>query len=85
MNEIGKAIYWYEKAMKLIPNDPDLKFNLEYTRTFVKDKNEEKKGTFSKVIFFWKGMFTTEGLKLTALLLFSFFLDIPFFIYLFQK
>ena len=53
----GKAILWYERALKLIPNDPDLKFNFSYAEGFVKDKTEDKTFTVYKILFFWKQLF----------------------------
>ncbi len=50
----GKAILWYERARKFIPNDPDLKFNLNYAEGFIKDKVEEKSFSVYRVLFFWK-------------------------------
>ncbi|MEW6078638.1 MAG: hypothetical protein AB1724_12550 [Thermodesulfobacteriota bacterium] len=51
--DIGQAILWYEKAQRLIPGDPDLKFNLEYARSRVRDKAPE--GVFlPEMLFFWR-------------------------------
>ncbi len=33
LNKVGYAVYWYEKARRLIPRDSDLKANLDYART----------------------------------------------------
>lgn len=55
-NRLGPAILWYERAYKLIPGDPDLRFNLDYARSLLKDEP----GTFSspvvQIIFFWKDL-----------------------------
>ncbi len=37
-NEISKAILYYEKAEKLIPNDPDVQFNLQLANQKITDK-----------------------------------------------
>lgn len=55
-DRLGPAILWYERAHRLIPGDPDLRFNLDYARSLLKDEP----GTFSspviQVIFFWKDL-----------------------------
>jgi len=40
LNRIGKAILYYEKARKLMPDDPDLKFNLELANSRIIDRIE---------------------------------------------
>jgi tetratricopeptide (TPR) repeat protein len=44
LGDLGKAILYYEKAMDLMPQDADLKSNLEYARSLV----EESSPTVSK-------------------------------------
>ena len=65
--EIGRAILWYERALHLIPDDPDLKFNLEYARSFVKDAKEEKASALERVVFFWRHTLSPETVKWTAI------------------
>ncbi len=72
-NELGQAILWYERALKLIPNDPDLKFNINYARTFIKDKNENKPSPFYNIIFFWKNIFSITTIQILSIILFSIF------------
>lgn len=67
--DIGHAILWYERAAKLIPNDPDLKFNLNYALTFIKDKREEKKNSMFGVLFFWKELLSQRTVQWTGLIL----------------
>lgn len=40
LNEIGLSVLYYEKALKLDPNDPDIQFNLDLTRLRVVDRVE---------------------------------------------
>lgn len=40
LNELGKAILYYEKALKLDPHDPDIKHNREFASTRVVDRIE---------------------------------------------
>jgi len=42
MNKIGWAILYYERAMQLIPDDPDLLFNLKLARSKIEDQVEKK-------------------------------------------
>ena len=52
--DTGRAILWYERARKLMPHDPDLRFNLAHARTFVQDKSEAPALDITAMIFFWK-------------------------------
>jgi tetratricopeptide (TPR) repeat protein len=61
--DIGPAILWYERALALIPNDPDLLFNLTYARSFVKDETEAAASPVLQVLFFWKDMFRIATLQ----------------------
>ena len=36
--ELGKAILWYERALKANPSDADAKYNLEYARALTQDR-----------------------------------------------
>ena len=51
--DIGRAVLWYEKALRLIPNDPDLRFNLEYARSQVRDKAPDTL-SLAEMLFFWR-------------------------------
>lgn len=64
---LGKSILWYKRAIKLIPNDPDLKFNFQYANGFVKDKSEDKTFSVFKILFFWKQMLGQNTIKLCGL------------------
>jgi tetratricopeptide (TPR) repeat protein len=52
LNEPGRAILNYERARRLMPRDPDLKFNLSYARDQVTDDIPEHKGIIG-MTFFW--------------------------------
>lgn len=41
LNQIAKAILYYERALLLEPNDVDIQHNLKYANTFVSDKINE--------------------------------------------
>jgi len=51
---LGHAILWYERALKLLPNDPDLRFNAAYARSLTKDATDDDPASVLRVIFFWK-------------------------------
>jgi hypothetical protein len=66
---LGPAILWYERAAELIPDDPDLQFNLSYARSLVKDENEETPSPVWHVLFFWKDLFSLAALQWTGIVL----------------
>lgn len=66
---LGNSILWYERAVKMIPNDPDLKFNFEYAKGFVKDKSDEKGFSVFKILFFWKHLLGQNTIKYSGVAL----------------
>ncbi|MDM8543789.1 tetratricopeptide repeat protein [Desulfococcaceae bacterium HSG9] len=66
---LGDAILWYERALKLIPADPDLKFNLNYARGLVKDKKESESAPIYKVLFFWNHLLNALNIQQIAIVL----------------
>jgi tetratricopeptide (TPR) repeat protein len=67
--QIGHAVLWYSRAEKLMPDDPDLKFNLNYAGTFLKDVPEQKTSPVFKVLFFWKYIFSPFTIQKIAIAL----------------
>jgi tetratricopeptide (TPR) repeat protein len=67
--DIGPAILWYERALALIPNDPDLQFNLSYARSLVKDEKEGESSPVVAVLFFWKDMFRIAMLQWAGIII----------------
>ncbi len=65
--KIGLAILWYERAKQLIPHDPDLKFNLDYANTFVKDKQDNSNVEISDILFFWEDFIPSGVLQAGAI------------------
>ncbi len=65
-NDIGRAILWYERAKRLNPGDPDLKFNLAHARTQVIDKTDTSL-TFRDILFFWQGLISLKWLQFIAI------------------
>ncbi len=66
---LGDAILWYERSLKLIPADPDLKFNLNYARGLVKDKKENESAPIYKVLFFWNHLLNALNIQQIAIVL----------------
>ncbi|MFO7885379.1 MAG: BatD family protein [Desulfobacteraceae bacterium] len=65
--DTGRAILWYERAKKYIPNDADLRFNLEYANSFVKDKKEGQALKFDDILFFWQDILPARYIQYGAL------------------
>lgn len=71
--DVGHAMLWYERAMKLIPHDPDLIYNHTYVTGLLKDKVEEKRSPVYSVLFFWKDLLTPAMIKGLGLFIFLVF------------
>lgn len=69
----GYAILWYKRALQLMPNDPDLKFNYNIALSRVKDLTPENKNPVLKIIFFWKYLLSRPMLQWTGIILNSIF------------
>jgi tetratricopeptide (TPR) repeat protein len=66
-NDLGRAILWYERARRLIPNDPDLNFNLTYARSLTRDAPEEGQASLVRIFFFWKYQLSAPTILILAL------------------
>jgi tetratricopeptide (TPR) repeat protein len=51
--DLGHAILWYERAVKLTPRDPDLRYNLDHARGLVTDVSPERNIDLLALVFFW--------------------------------
>ena len=65
--DLGRAVLWFERSLKMIPNDPDLNFNLDYALSMLKDEIEEKINPIFRVLFFWKEMYSPKTFQWTAI------------------
>ena len=73
MNDFGRAILNYRKAEALIPNDPNLKQNLDYARKRRIDRVEQTQKTRAmRAVFFWHYDFSARSRS--AIFLISFLL-----------
>jgi len=66
-NDLGSAILWYERALKFMPDDPDLHFNLDYARSLTKDVPEETVSPLVRIFFFWKYQLSDRTIKIAAI------------------
>ncbi len=67
--DLGNAVFWYEKALTLIPSDPDLMFNHDYALTLIKDETREVTAPIVRILFFWKYQLNRRTVLWTAILL----------------
>jgi len=71
MKDIGRAIVNYRRAEQFIPNDPNLKQNLEYAREKRLDEIEVKQETkVLKTLFFWHYDLSTKNRVVTFIICF---------------
>jgi len=68
-NDIGHAVLWYQRALKLNPTEPDLKFNLDYALSLTKDQKAETALPLSRIFFFWKYQLSANTVQWAAITL----------------
>mgnify|MGYP002354821448 FL=1 len=67
----GKAILYYERALRIAPRDEDIKQNLRYIRSVTVDKQtDEKSGIFSLLFSGLKGILSLNELTITVFILY---------------
>lgn len=66
---LGHALLWYERALKRIPDDPDLRFNYDYALTLTKDEQGQQTSPLLRILFFWKYKLSPETIRWIALAL----------------
>ncbi len=52
--DLGRAVLWYERALKHLPDDPDLRFNYNHALSLTKDEKGERTSPLIPILFFWK-------------------------------
>lgn len=65
--DLGPAILWYERALKLAPDDPDLNFNHAYAVSLVKDEREDSAAPLYRILFFWRRLLSPNATAVVAL------------------
>ena len=68
-DDLGRALLWYERALKRIPDDPDLHFNYDYALTLTKDEGGEKESPLLRILFFWKYQLSHSTVRWIAIFL----------------
>jgi tetratricopeptide (TPR) repeat protein len=68
-DDLGPALLWYERALKQIPDDPDLHFNYDYALTLTQDERAEETSPLLRILFFWKYQLSAPVIRWTALFL----------------
>lgn len=66
-HRLGPAILWYERALKLMPDDPDLHFNLNYARSLTKDAPGEVASPLARIFFFWEYYLSADAVIWSAI------------------
>lgn len=66
-DHLGAAIWWYERALRLMPRDPDLRFNLDHARSLRTDQPESDAQPLAKVLFFWRYQLSNTQIQWLAL------------------
>lgn len=67
MGKIGYAVLFYEKAVRLMPQDGDLKSNLAYARTFAPGSSPSRPSGFEAAAAFIKSPFDDFNLNVVAI------------------
>jgi len=67
--DLGRALLWYERAVRLIPGDPDVTFNRDYALSLTKDAAPEEEGNAARVLFFWNYLLSAQTIQILALVL----------------
>ena len=65
---LGHAILWYERALLMIPDDPDLRFNHNYAVSLTKDRIETKSQSLWRILFFWNHLLSPEVIRWLAII-----------------
>ena len=68
-DDLGHALLWYERALKHMPDDPDLRFNYDYSMTLTKDERGEKESPLLRILFFWKYQLSPSTIRWITILL----------------
>ena len=67
-DRLGHAVLWYERALRLMPDDPDLKFNYDYALSLTLDERGPSASPLLRILFFWKYLLTPHQLQWLAII-----------------
>ena len=65
--DLGQALLWYERALKHVPDDPDLRFNYNYALTLTKDERTGTDSPLLRILFFWKYQLSHSTVRWAAI------------------
>jgi tetratricopeptide (TPR) repeat protein len=65
---LGPAILWYERAARLTPNDPDLRFNLQYARSLAEDAPGQGPASMLRTFYLWTSYLGQSAVMLAAVI-----------------
>jgi tetratricopeptide (TPR) repeat protein len=68
-DNLGHAVLWYERALKRIPDDPDLRFNYDYALTLTKDERGMQTSPLLQILLFWKFQLSDATIRWVAVAL----------------
>ena len=66
---LGHAILWYERALLMIPDDPDLRFNHDFAVSLTKDRIEKNSPSLWRILFFWNHLLSPEVIRWLAIII----------------
>ncbi len=66
-DDLGRALLWYERALKRIPHDPDLRFNYDFALTLTRDQPGVKESPVLQILFFWKYRLSHSSVRWIAI------------------
>jgi tetratricopeptide (TPR) repeat protein len=65
--DLGRAVLWFERAKRLLPNDPELIFNLKYARSLTRDQRDDSgASSVRRILFFWKYHLSPKTIRQAA-------------------
>jgi tetratricopeptide (TPR) repeat protein len=71
--DLGRSMLWYERALKIMPGDPDLIFNHHLVNGMLVDRAEIGSNPVLDVFLFWKHRMSARTVTFTAMALFWLF------------
>jgi tetratricopeptide (TPR) repeat protein len=68
-DRLGYAVLWYERALRLMPHDPDLRFNYEYALSLTRDERSKPAFPLARILFFWNFLLSPRQVQWIAVAL----------------
>lgn len=77
--DLGRSMLWYERALKIMPSDPDLLFNHHLVNGLLVDRAETGSNPVVDVLLFWKHRMSARTVSFSAIALFWLFTMVSLF------